>query len=53
LTIFNSLGQQIHKIENISSTEISIQTENWSKSFYFFKIQDKKGNISQGKFIFE
>lgn len=53
LTIFNSLGQQIYKIENISSMEICLQTENWNKSFYFFKLQDKKGNISQGKFIFE
>jgi hypothetical protein len=51
LSIYNSNGQIIEKIENITGTELKVVNTNWEKGLYFFKLQSIKGEKYYGKFI--
>ena len=53
LTIYNTKGQIVQKIENITGTEVKVENRNRDNGLYFFQLQNKRGIAGQGKFIVE
>ena len=53
LIIYNSKGQTIEEINNVTDNEIKIDNRNWQRGMYFFKLFNDNNNIGQGKFIIE
>lgn len=59
LLIYNTQGQLVQKIENITGTEVKVENRNLQSGLYFFKLQNGeaapagRGITGQGKFIIE
>lgn len=53
LSIYDILGKEVKRIENINGTEIIISREGLKSGMYFFMLNDKKGFIGNGKIIVE
>jgi hypothetical protein len=53
LSIYNSKGQEVQKINNISDQEVKIKSHNWQSGLYFFRLQTENRIVGQGKFIIE
>ncbi|MFH1321216.1 MAG: T9SS type A sorting domain-containing protein, partial [Bacteroidota bacterium] len=53
LTIYNSKGQLVQKIENITSGELKVKNNNWESGLYFFQLQNNIEIVGTGKFIRE
>lgn len=51
LTIYNSNGQLIKSAEHIKTGEVKIQSENWKKGIYLYKLYNNHGKINKGKFL--
>jgi hypothetical protein len=53
LFIYDILGKQVKKMQNISGNEIIITRAYLQNGLYFFKLTDSKGLIGNGKIIIE
>lgn len=53
LFIYNTMGQAVQKIENITGSEVKIENANWQNGLYYFQLQSKNRIIGQGKFIIQ
>lgn len=53
LLIYNAMGQEVRKIENISGSEVKIESANWQSGLYFFRMQDKNITVDHGKFTLQ
>jgi hypothetical protein len=53
LSIYDMIGKEVKRIENLNGKEIIIQKENLKTGMYFFKIEDNKGFVGNGKFVVE
>lgn len=52
-SIYDFLGKEVKRLENINGTEINIFSDNMKSGMYFFTILDAKGLVGNGKFIIE
>tara|TARA_R110001592_G_scaffold351907_1_gene649363 strand:- start:151 stop:1971 length:1821 start_codon:yes stop_codon:yes gene_type:complete len=53
LNIYNSFGQVVKTINNISGNSISIQRDNLVSGIYFFQLRDKNKKLLTGRIIIE
>ncbi|MFA4851525.1 MAG: T9SS type A sorting domain-containing protein [Bacteroidales bacterium] len=53
ILVFNSIGQLVKSIDNISEDKITIYKENTNKGIYFIQVRNKKEIIGTGKLIVE
>jgi len=53
LLIYNTMGQVMQKIENITDSEVRIENRDMQGGLYFFKLQDKNKTVGLGKFIIQ
>lgn len=53
LTVFDILGNEVKRIENLSGKEIKISRNGMSRGMYFFRIVDGTTNVGQGKMVVE
>jgi hypothetical protein len=53
LIIYDELGKEIKRIQNLNEKEIFIQKENLKAGMYFFIIEDWNGFEGEGKFVVE
>ncbi len=53
LTIYNTNGQIVSKIGNITNDVIKIENKNWKNGLYFFQLENNNRITKQGKFIIE
>ena len=53
LLIYNSVGQVVLKIENITGVEVKVDGKDHESGLYFFNLQNNNGIAGQGKFIIE
>lgn len=51
LTIYNAKGQQVYISENIADPELKIQTDNWQRSVYIYKLINSYGTVRTGKIV--
>lgn len=51
ITVYNSKGQIIQNINNISGEEVKLVNNNWMSGLYFFRLQNKDGENKMGRFI--
>jgi len=47
ISIFNELGQAIFILKNNSTSEVSINTDNWNTGIYIMNVSTEKGSISK------
>ena len=52
LSLFDSNGRLVHKIIDITTDRIKIESKNLTSGFYFFQLQSDKG-IATGKLVIE
>lgn len=50
IEIYNMIGELVESVENISSPEIIVNTENYAPGIYFISV-DNQGNTSSTKFL--
>lgn len=53
LLIYNSSGQTVQKTENITGTEIKVESRDLKSGLYFFQLRKNSGITGQGKFVVE
>ena len=53
LALYNSLGQLVRQIDNISNGQIRIERDNLTSGLYFFQLRTDSEIIGNGKFIIE
>ncbi|MFH1321893.1 MAG: T9SS type A sorting domain-containing protein [Bacteroidota bacterium] len=53
LTLYNSLGQLVRQIDNISNGQIIIKRDNLSNGLYFFQLQNVRQVVATGKLMIE
>ena len=53
LTIYNSFGQQVKQLENISGNDIILKRENLPGGLYFIQVKEKDKKIASKKIIIE
>ncbi|RMG80440.1 MAG: T9SS C-terminal target domain-containing protein, partial [Bacteroidetes bacterium] len=53
LELYNSLGQSVRYIENISSGNIIIERDDLKKGVYFYTIKEGSRLVASGKLLFE
>ncbi len=53
LSIYDILGKEVFRMQNINEKEIKISRDGMCKGMYFFKILEGSGIVGQGKFIVE
>lgn len=53
LTLYNSTGQLVRKIDNITTGKIVLEKQGLSNGFYFFHLMDNNGIVGHEKLIIE
>jgi hypothetical protein len=53
LLIYDIIGKEVKRIENLQGKEISISGEGLVNGMYFFKVIDGNTNVGQGKMVVE
>jgi hypothetical protein len=53
LIIYDMLGKEIKRMENLNGTEITIQRDKMKSGMYFYSLSDKAGVIGNGKMVIQ
>ena len=53
LVIRNIEGKEVHRIDALSSNEISIDCSTFFHGIYFYQLADQHGSLATGKFIIQ
>ena len=53
LLIYNTTGQLVRKIDNITTGKIIVARENLTRGFYVFHLMNKTARVGKGKLIVE
>ena len=51
LFIYDTKGQKLREIDNISSGEVKLSNENLERGMYFYSLRNRWGIAGQGKFV--
>jgi ligand-binding sensor domain-containing protein len=53
LTIYNILGNEVNRLQNLKGSEIQITRKDLKSGMYFFRLMDKNGFVGNGKLLIE
>ncbi|HNW70584.1 MAG TPA: FISUMP domain-containing protein, partial [Bacteroidales bacterium] len=53
LIVYDIIGKEVNRIENLNAKEIRISRNGMSKGMYFFRVVDGNINVGKGKMIIE